>query len=131
MLQEQYITLIQTLLDATKLNTLKWGKSNLNKFQYIIYPTNEQKILIDKYYAIQDGTQIPCVNMTIFNNPKEYIIDEIVLCHKADSNEDFNLLSELYNEAEQQFNKESNEKLNPILTHITESVQRSLTAHGS
>ena len=124
MLQEQYITLLQTLLEATKSNALKWVKSDQNKYQYSIIPTKEQRVLIDRYYAIQDSVQIPCVNMTIFSHPQERIIDEIVLCHSADKPENFELLNELYNEVEKQANKENYERLNPILTHITESVQK-------
>ena len=124
MLQEQYITLLKTLLEATKSNALKWVKSDKNKYQYSIIPTKEQRILIDRYSAIQDSVQMPCVNMTIFSHPQERIIDEIVLCHSADKPENFELLNELYNEVEKQANKENYERLNPILAHITESVQK-------
>lgn len=124
MLQDQYIILIQALLKATRDNTLKWENSSENKYQYSVRPTKEQRILLDRYSAIQEGIQIPCVNMTIFSNPDERIIDEIVLCYSFAKKDNFNLLNELYSEVEMQANKESTEKLSPILTHITESVQR-------
>lgn len=124
MLQHQYIILIQALLKATRNNTLKWDKATDNKYQYSVRPTQEQRILLDRYSAVQEGIQIPCVNMTIFSNPDEHIIDEIVLCHSLDKKDNFDLLNELYGAVETQANKENSEKINPILTHITESVQR-------
>jgi len=128
MLPEQYNLLIGALLVATKAERLKWKTSPSNRHQFTLTPTNEQRILIDRYYALENGAQLPCVNMTIFSNPEEHIIDEIVICESALPEEEasFRLLKELYEVVLAQADRDKKEKIKPILAHITESVSRAM-----
>ena len=122
MLRPEYIPLIQALTESTHNDVLNWAKGNSYQ-SYVCMPTDDQKLQIDKYYSLAENQTITCVNLTIFKSNDE-IIDEIVLCRAVDSVENYDLLENLYNEVEIQYNKEIGKNIPPVLTHITESLQQ-------
>ena len=95
-----YIPLIKALIASTQTNGLKWEKGDAYQ-SYYTYPTNEQKILIDKFFSLVDGQIIASLDMAIFKGEEE-IIDEIVLCSPMDIENNYRLLESLYSEVENQ-----------------------------
>jgi hypothetical protein len=125
MLGTEQKKLILTLTRATQQSKLNWQKESILAFRAAI-PLSV--FLIDKYYSLVNNQQITCVNLTIFTDDNK-IIDEIIACSAADSTEDFNLFNNLYKAVEQQYIQQSNEKLNPIISRINDSIEKSLHAY--
>jgi hypothetical protein len=125
MQEPKYKPFIDALLAFTKKNPEQWMKVKGVSNQFYINPTGEQKILIDKYVGVQDEVTIPCVNLTIFDNENN-LIDEVVLCDVESYKENYDSLNQIYTIVENKFKNELGETINPILSHITESINRKL-----
>lgn len=122
MIIKEYIDLINILKDSTSNGVIRWKRGE-SHFAYISQPSKDIKFLVDKYFSIANGEFTSCVNMKLFD-VNDKIINEIVLCKLEDSQEEFELLDNLYQEVEKQFYKKENEKLSPILLKISQSLQQ-------
>lgn len=125
MITEAYIPLITALVNATKAAMLKWKPYASNKNQVSANPTPDQMILLDRYFGTGvDGVQRPCVNLSIFNVPDGKFIDELVISRISDNAGLFDELDSLYNAAQSQVDRSHSDKIAPVLTHITQSLQQ-------
>lgn len=119
----EYTRLLQALLKTTQEMKIDWLRENVSKYQFYCIDDKNRKILLDKYYAYSDGSQIPCINMTSFNTNGK-IIDEMVLCNTSIEKEEYGLLEKLYNTVFNLFGEKENSVAYPILSEITESFQK-------
>lgn len=119
----EYTGLLQALLKTTQERKIDWLRENISKYQFYYIDDKKRKLLLDKYYASIDGSQIPCINMTSFNTNGK-IIDEIVLCNTSPEKEEYSLLERLYSTVSDSFSEKEMNLASPILSEITESFQR-------
>lgn len=119
----QYSELLKALLKATQEDKVSWLRETVSKYQFYCIDSKNRKILLDKYYAISETLQVPCINMTTFNS-NGTIIDEIILCDTSPEQEEYKLLESLYNTVLNLFSETSINIASPILSDITESFQR-------
>ena len=120
MFRDEYVLLIQTLIQATKAGFLNWSKGQ-NLLAYTAHPPPGQIIQVDKYYAIEDELSNTCINFTLFTSD-HLVIDEIVFCRGDDDSPVFDLLNELYKEVELQYARNTNPNLPIVLAAITQSL---------
>ncbi len=127
MLNPEFITFLQTLLDLTNKQLLKLDKGD-SALSYLAKPI-DQTFLIDKYYSVEGSEQYTCINFTVFSKDDNSIVSEVVLCKPEDNDGHFELLNNLYKSVELQYQKEQNEKLSHVFSDITQSLQEKLQTH--
>ena len=120
MLLKEHINLITALIEKTNSGSIKWAKAEL-QFAYSS-TINNNKILLDRYYAAENGETVSCLNLSIFNNDK--LCEEIVLCKAIEAQKpDYDLLDTLYKKVEELNSIKVTESKIPLLASITQSVQ--------
>jgi len=132
MVDSKYNDIIISLTTLTQRDVLKWQKDDLSQLGFFCFSSDMQKFLVDKFYSIIEGKQVTCLNLTIFKaSNSDKIVDEINLCPTMAGEEldNFKLLNILYKQVESQYDKYLNTTKGPILTNITESLQRQLQSN--
>ena len=117
---DEYISLIQTLIQYTRAGTLNWSKGH-NLLAYTAHPPAGQIIQIDKYYSMGNEEPNTCINFTVFTSD-HLVIDEIVFCKGDDESLVFDLLNELYKEVKSQYALNIHSTVPAVLAGITQSL---------
>jgi hypothetical protein len=119
MLLQEYRKFINDLIEATRGNKLHWTRGT-SPSSFSATPNTKRRILLDAYNAQVENNTNSCINMALFDEPSNKLLDELVICDQADQMEDYNLIKDFYQLVKKQY---ADKEINPILTEITASIR--------